>query len=72
MNNETEQIPSLNSLVENAMDGSYERGINYGLTEAQVIFLNILNERVYQITVQELQDEFMKRVDALKPQTEKI
>ena len=53
----------INKNLTDAMDGSYKNGIHYGIMEAQVMLLNILNERVYQITVDELQKEFMKRTN---------
>jgi len=46
------------------MSGSYQRGQVNGLTEAQIIMLEILNERKMQITVDELQKEFMKRINS--------
>jgi hypothetical protein len=53
----------INDTMRNAMDGSYKNGIHYGIMEAQVIMLQILNDNLFQITVDNLLKEFMKRTN---------
>jgi hypothetical protein len=53
----------------NGLSNSYSNGIVYGLTDAQLVFLQILNDRKFQITVDELREEFMRitqsKIDAI-------
>lgn len=66
------QTKPVESIIKESLVGSYDRGIYAGITEAQIILLNILNECKFQITVDQLRDEFMKRTEAIAKTKEQI